>query len=329
MANRIGKPRIGPHSPLTKGLHMVIQASPLWNSLTPDIAVAQIDRFRQPDGPNSRLAHWKPNEPSLRWFKSYLQLAAKTNPIEQIIQLEALGGGIDLGSPITVDVFREEIQRTVQVNLDYLYSVEENAFLQERLFEKEEIGTVIEIGGGFGRTAHTLLTLNNEIERYEILDLPGTLSLSYKYLTRVLPKEIQSKLEFIDVTTTEVSARDSDLIIQIDGFQEMTREVISDYFEGVVSRSRFAYFCNPMGKYLPNVAGVEGLNPQAFEETRELGRHLAIVDPWNDEDLRRQVRPFSEAYMPSNFFLLDSNSSFLRPYYLHALCANRTKASEV
>ena len=41
-------------------------------------AAEDLPEFRAPGGPNSRLAHWEPMEPTLRWFRSYLQMAAES-----------------------------------------------------------------------------------------------------------------------------------------------------------------------------------------------------------------------------------------------------------
>lgn len=298
--------------------------SPLWEALASKMESADLQTFRLPSssssggGANSRLAHWEPSEKSLRWFKSYLQLAANTLNSEQMGNLVALGK-TDLGSPVTVTVFRQDLQRTVTVNLDYMYSVEELDFLKRNLYFFSKLKNIVEVGAGFGRTAHTLLTLNPAIVRYRIVDLPQTLLLSSAYLLEVLPREDFEKLEFLDATRQYANNKESDLFIQIDGFQEMKESTIATYYSTFIRASRAAYLCNPIGKYPPRWAGVEGLDEEGYQAARQLGRSTLEIDPWDEVSLS-SVRPLhDEVYRPHDFKLISSTASFLRPLYSHGL----------
>ncbi len=109
--------------------------SELWASIAPSMLVAAADLadFRIPGGPNSRLAHWEPREPTLRWFRSYLQLAAESMPPDERTILAHLSN-IGLGNPVTVVTATNPMQATkTELNLDYLYAAEETAFLQRGL----------------------------------------------------------------------------------------------------------------------------------------------------------------------------------------------------
>lgn len=269
-------------------------------------------------GANSRLAHWEPSEKSLRWFKSYLQLAANTLNSEQMGNLSALGR-TDLGSPVTVTVWRQDLQGTVSVNLDYMYSVEELDFLNRNFSSFSQVRCIVEVGAGFGRTAHTLLTLGPAIERYRIVDLPETLLLSSAYLLEVLPREDFEKLEFLDATRQYPKNKESDLFIQIDGFQEMKESTIATYYSTFIGATRAAYLCNPIGKYPPRLAGVEGLDEEGYQAARQLGRSTLEIDPWDEVSLSSVRQLHDEVYRPHNFKLIQSAASFLRPLYSHGL----------
>ena len=109
--------------------------SELWASLAPSMlgAAAELVDFRNSGGPNSRLAHWEPREPTLRWFRSYLQLAAESMPPDERTVLAHLAN-IGLGNPVTVVVATNPMQPTMsELNLDYVYAAEETAFLQRGL----------------------------------------------------------------------------------------------------------------------------------------------------------------------------------------------------
>ena len=116
---------------------------------------------------NSRLAHWAPAEPSLGWFKSFVQLAAATTLGREVEILQTLGD-MDLGRPVTATVkcphpksMPASKRRYLEVDLDYLYDAEGTAFIKTTL-EIESIRTVVEVGGLWtDRTFPTMTLLNN------------------------------------------------------------------------------------------------------------------------------------------------------------------------
>jgi hypothetical protein len=77
-------------------------------------ASQDLTNFRSPGGPNSRLAHWEPSEPTLRWFRSYLQICAESTPVverEILKQLTQIG----IGNPVTVTVSWNDCHAPVEV----------------------------------------------------------------------------------------------------------------------------------------------------------------------------------------------------------------------
>jgi putative sugar O-methyltransferase len=112
---------------------------------------------------------------------------------------------------------------------------------RERHGEKG-IRHVIELGAGFGRTAHVLLSVYPFIERYQIVDLPETLALSRVYLLKVLPDALIDKVEFVDAAAVEDFQWRSngnstpDLAIQIDGLQEMEKSTIDFYYRNIFDK---------------------------------------------------------------------------------------------
>ena len=111
----------------------------------------------------------------------------------------------------------------------------------------------MEIGAGFGRTCHTLLTLCPAIEEYIIVDLEPMLRLSRAYLQRVVPR---ANIRFISNSDEKaLETLNADLAINIDSFQEMPPAVIAFYMTQVVQRAVRFYCKNPVGKYSPAVVG--------------------------------------------------------------------------
>jgi hypothetical protein len=131
------------------------------------------------------------------------------------------------------------------------------------------------------------------------------------------------KVEFRDAASlasgTPVSP--SNLFMQIDGFQEMDERNIETYLRELAAPCKFCFVSNPVGKYAPELAGVEGIDPEGAAVAMQLGKSRSIVDPWNEESLRTKRSEHADAYRPPGHRLLQVEPSRLRPYYLHAMYA--------
>ena len=298
--------------------------SALWTDIAPlmSLAADSLTSFRSANGINSRLAHWAPAEPSLRWFRSFVHLAASSTPPRQVEILQTVGE-TSFGGPVTATVtaaapppnFEKHYLKT---DLDYLYAAEEVDFLDTEL-ELESIQTIVELGAGFGRTAHTLLRISPTITQYVIVDLAETLKLSLEYLKQVLPDQDFAKLRFITPDAVASIDHNFDLLIQIDGFQEMDNDVIDRFYANLIPWCTWLYLSNPIGKYLPETAGLTGVNPDLVETVMVLGKSQSIVDPWDSETLDPVRDQHVDAYRPDGFKYLISTPSRLRPLYQHVM----------
>jgi putative sugar O-methyltransferase len=107
--------------------------------------------------------------------------------------------------------------------------------------------TVLEIGGGFGAMAHTLLHLYPNIRKYVYLDIPPVLYVGTQYLKRFFPGQVHDyaatrhspRLGFADDDTREVLAiapwqlerleAGVELFWNSSSFQEMPAPVVAHY----------------------------------------------------------------------------------------------------
>jgi putative sugar O-methyltransferase len=288
--------------------------SALWSEIAPSLLQSSLENFRSVDG-GGRLAHWKINEPSLRWFKSYLLMAAQGISMEECAILRRLDA-TTFGSPETVNIYAPD-GKPLTLDIDYLLAAEE-AFYLKRNIEFSAIRTVCELGGGFGRTAHILLS-QIDLDKYIIIDLGEALELSRAYLSAVLPENLYNIISFIDASDRGNFPRASDLFIQIDGFQEMDETVISSYYESLARNSGIVYICNPIGKYEPSVAGLVDANMEVVKLAHTLGRSRSIVDPWDESQLSQVRNEHIQNYCPDGYINFGAEPSRMRPYYLHAL----------
>jgi hypothetical protein len=288
--------------------------SALWSEIAPSLIQSALTDFRSASG-GGRLAHWKLNEPSLRWFKSYLLMAAQGISTDECAILRNVGP-TSVGSPVTVTVDAPD-GKHLTVDIDYLLAAEEVSFLKRNI-DFSAIRTVCELGGGFGRTAHVLLAQFN-LDKYIIIDLPETLELSRTYLSLVLPADLYEVISFVCAGDVVTYPKATDLFIQIDGFQEMSETTISSYFNSLAQNSGHFYTCNPVGKYEAAIAGLLDADLDVVKIAHTLGRSRSFVDPWNETTLISARNEHIENYCPLGYINLLSQPSRLRPYYEHAL----------
>lgn len=86
---------------------------------------------------------------------------------------------------------------------------------------------VLEIGAGYGRTAHALLSIWPQLA-YTIVDIEPALSISRWYLTSLFPDR---RLRFVDARHEASSIQRFDAAVSISSLQEVTRLEIHRYLE--------------------------------------------------------------------------------------------------
>jgi len=299
---------------------MEMKTSKLWEGLAKD-KFAKIDdsflrNFREPGGSNNRLAAWDPFDKSMRYFKFlfYHQLQAKE---DTFFANYAKIGQTLLGNPVTLPGPSE-----LQINLDHFFSIEEFTFLNKNL-HFDDIAHVLEIGAGFGRTAQALIKLVRNIERYTIVDIPEVLSLSCRYLEKVLSEQEFSKLSFINAFDLRADDRQFgplDLVINIDSFQEMTQETITFYLERIVRKARFFYSKNAVGKYRPESVGLYDVDENQLMDVFSLGLSRDVIDIFSTKELSRAREKHVMQYRPAaSFGIVAQEPLGIFPYYLNVL----------
>ena len=280
--------------------------------LSNDLSIEDfIKDFRKPGGLNSRLASWEPREMSLRWYRTFLNLAFLTSTDETKHILQLMKGKISLGKPIQgIGLFQEQL---VEYNLDTILAVEELSFVKRNLPNNPRC--VAEIGPGFGRTTQIFLELIKEIETYYIFDLPQTLEISKKYLASTLSEELFKKI-FFSADFTDFEGLTFDLGIQINGLQEMSEEVITNLYFKFFDNCEFVYLKNPVAKYLPEHAG---LDTKLSDVPLDVGRSRDIVDIWNLSTLKDQCISHVIAYKPLRHQLITWEQERLFPHFCNVL----------
>ena len=289
------------------------ESSKLWEELNKNlynnINNNFLNNFRKPDNPTNRFSTWPPKEPTFRYYLTLVFNEVLKKNRDFFKNYKKLGNTL-LGQPLCVSA------NGVQVNLDYLISIEEYDFLSQNL-NLESIESIVEIGAGFGRTAHTLLKLCPNIKKYTIIDLPPMLKLASKYLKKVLSNEL-IKLNFIETTEIKkIKETKFDLGINIDSFQEMPKQVIFGYINNLFAKTKNVYIKNPVCKYPSKLLGIKQTKKY---DVFSLGYITEVADIFNEVQLNIMRKIYAEKYSPShNHKIVKASPSNLFTYYQHIL----------
>jgi len=271
-----------------------------------------INTFRKIGQENKRLGTWDPIDESTRYYRSlmyefcfYLEEKARgiglefsdlINPVEHFIKNIRLQ---DLGGAVTIKF------KGCTVSLDYLLAVEEMVFLHRTM---KNVETVTEIGAGFGRTAHSILS-NYDITTYNIVDLPEMLDLSSKYLKKVLPKRYFSKIRFA-VPQEVTKINNTDLVINIDSMQEMPKETVLMYMEWIYSSSNFFFTKNAMGKYDPSEIDLKVEDQGQLDTALSMGLVCDLYHLFDTESIEVARKKYLKSYCPVGFELIRNQRGF-------------------
>lgn len=295
------------------------EISRLWEKLTRE-EFANVDHdflrnFRAPGSANKFVA-WNPYEQSTRYLK-FLLFAIAQKQSRQFFEAYRKISNCNLGNPLSIRY------SDCDINADYLAAVEEWEFLNSST-GLEGVTNAVEIGAGFGRTCHTILTLCPWIEEYTIIDLEPMLNLSQSYLKRVAP-DIFNRVRF--VSSNDDSSQDAlvpDMVMNIDSFQEMPVAIIDGYMKRVVRKARKFYCKNPVGKYMPGTVGLPDLKSEQLLDVFSLGYCQRVIDIFNDRELQAARIAYVDAYCPPSssdyvYNVAASKVMGLFPYFHHVL----------
>jgi hypothetical protein len=123
-----------------------------------------------------------------------------------------------------------------EVSMDLAASVAEY-FMMYQYINMFNVKTIHEIGGGYGRLAYVIKTVQPNIT-YRMYDIEPSLSLAQRYLNSVLPN---SGIEF---HTPDKLTEPCNILIAMDCIHEMTREQVENYFEYADKKAdHFYYTC--------------------------------------------------------------------------------------
>lgn len=266
---------------------------------------------------NTRISTWEIQSNALRFYKTLLFNSASALEPRALALLDRIDNR-NLGRPIQVEVGGR------RVCMDYLQCLYEVDFLEKYLVG---ISSILEIGTGFGRTCHAMLSLFDDIEKYVVVDLPPCLELTRRYLMQTLGPDKFSKIVF--VSAEELPERpdlEVDLVINIDSMAEMDRDVVFSYLDFIHRNSRRFYCKNPVGKYSPESVGAADASVADVALAMSTGILTDIVDIFDSDALDRARSRFVQAYLPAKQWrLIEHSAAPPWTYYHQALYAKEAE----
>ncbi|MFF3869788.1 putative sugar O-methyltransferase [Micromonospora sp. NPDC001898] len=252
-------------------------------------AVADLAGFKS-NGVNFKLALWNPQPNGVRYLKALtFALGMQLSPANR--ERLRRTRNREVGDPYSVRCNGEP------VCLDYLQAVHEVEFMAANL--PLDGARIVEIGAGYGRTCHTLLS-NHEVAGYTIVDLPNTLALSHRYLRTVLEPEQFAKIRFVSIDEVDEQVRGArfDLCVNVDSFAEMDPDTVRDYLALIDATCAHFYVNNPVGKYLDKMLDGHSQGTGVVELALNSGLLRDVIDIHDSEAVLEKVPAFVSAYRP-------------------------------
>jgi len=238
---------------------------------------------------NFNISLHDPEDQGERYLRALIYNMAEQMTDDMFESMRRIYGKLK-GFPIAI------LYKGEPVCLDYLQAVFELDFIQ-RYISTKRYGAlhgkhVLEIGAGYGRTCHALMS-NHNVGSYTIADLDNCLALAYRYLSEVLPKEQFVKIRFIPVEKKSLSC-DFDLCICIDAFSELEEGQARQYVKYIDNHCKYFYLKTQLCQY--DVRVVDNKNNRIIK--LRLNKDFDEINVLDSREVESQVPRFIEIYTP-------------------------------
>jgi len=239
---------------------------------------------------NHKLSIWNPHTNGVRYLKELIFYICTTLSSREWDKLKKINKK-EIGEPYSIRFNNET------VCLDYLQAVFEITFIEDD-FDFQNT-SIIEIGAGYGRTCHAILS-NYSIDQYTIIDLKNALDVAKRYLKIVLDKKSYNKIAFVDIDQfDDMKSQQYDLCINIDSFSEMDEGTVRLYLKFINQQCEVFFVKNPVGKYMDKSLDTHSEGNEVVKMALTTGLLRDIIDIHDNKEVGRQSKKFINAYCPS------------------------------
>lgn len=288
--------------------------SPLWTYINQTRITQETSRdlsnFKSGEA-NFKLALWNPGTNGVRYLKALIYNLCASLSTENWNKLSRIHNR-EVGNPIAVR-YNGEL-----VCMDYLQSVYELEFIEKNI-DLDGL-SVLEIGAGYGRTCHAIMS-NHEVTAYYIIDLENSLNIASEYLRVVLDQQQFKKLHFVSNEDVDEKLKTTafDLGINIDSFAEMSEETVRNYFAFINQQCHYFFVKNPVGKYMDKSLDDHSQGKKVTDLALSTGLLREIIDIHDNQAVETHAELFVSTYKPNkNWKCLANGWAIPWSYYWQA-----------
>ena len=281
-----------------------------------------LDVFRDTKTHNIWFANWSPYQRGLTFYNFLINYYVNQNKLP-FIKFKKNLNNLNIGNPPHI-FFNEKFY----ISYDDCVSFEEIFFLKKYIKTKKKIN-VIEIGPGYGRTVECVLK-NFNVNQYFCIDYKNVLTLTKRYLKKVLRKNLFNKIIFCEFENfnfkknffiNNYNVGQFDLLINSNSFHEIEPNVVKKYLNFFNSVCDNFFIKNAIAKYKPKDL-IDHLSKKGVPKyNKKLGLCFETINIFDSEKIKIQSQKYLKRYNPFKYNKNNKVYSMLSDIYPSCMLA--------
>jgi putative sugar O-methyltransferase len=257
-----------------------------------------INNFRN-SKKNNIFANWSPYQRGLVYYNFLINYYVNQNKLA-FIKFKKNINNLNIGNP--PHLF---LNKKYHITYDDCLSFEEIFFLKKNFKTKKKLN-IIEIGPGYGRTVECILR-NYNINQYFCVDYKDVLTLTKKYLKKVLNKNLYNKIIFCEFKNFNFkknffmktyNVKNFDLLINSDSFHEIEVNIVKKYLNFFSPICNYFFIKNAIAKYKPQDL-IDHLSKNNIPNyNQKLGLCSETINIFDIKKIKIQSRAYLRRYNP-------------------------------
>ena len=245
------------------------------------------------------FANWSPYERGLTFHNFLINHYVNQNKLE-FIKFKQKINNLNIGNPPHI-LFDEKFY----ISYDDCLSFEEISFLKKN-FKTRKKTNIIEIGPGYGRTVECILK-NFDVNQYFLVDYKNILTLTKKYLKKVLNKNLYEKIVFCDFENfnfkknfflKNYNIKNFDLFLNSDSFHEIEKDIIKKYLNFFSTICNKFFIKNAIAKYKVQDLVNHLSKKDVPSYNKNLGLRTEIINIFDSKKIKFQSLAYLKSYNP-------------------------------
>lgn len=268
-----------------------------WNKLSANIKF-NLNSFRNTQK-NNIFANWSPYSRGLLYHNFFINYFVKQNKAD-FLKFKKRINNLNIGNPPCI-FYNDKFY----ITYDDCLSFEENLFLKKNLKIRKKLN-IIEIGPGYGRTVEHVIKSYN-VNQYVVVDYKNILSLTKKYLKKVLKDRDYKKIKFCNFENFQFKNQfflknynilNFDLLLNSDSFHEIEAHTVKKYLNYFSPICDNFFIKNPVAKYKITDL-VNHLNKKDIPKfIMKLGIINDVINIFDNNKIDLQSKKYIKKYNP-------------------------------